>query len=133
MGVAAADRDLPPVGSDPLRPGGRAARRTALRPSTGRGGDVRELTVSTAEEMRALGERLAALLRAGDLMVLTGELGAGKTTLVQGIAAGLGATGPCCHRRSSSPGSTGTAVCRLCTWTRTDLVPGSRSTTSTST
>jgi len=55
---------------------------------------VRELTVSTAEEMRALGERLAALLRAGDLMVLTGELGAGKTTLVQGIAAGLGATGP---------------------------------------
>src|SRR3954451_21904399 len=94
MGAAAADRDLPPVGSDPLRPGGRAARRTAVRPAVGRGGDMRELIVSTAQEMRALGERLAALLRAGDLMVLTGELGAGKTTLVQGIAAGLGATGP---------------------------------------
>src|SRR3954454_10777138 len=52
------------------------------------------LKVETAVQMRALGERLAALLRAGDLMVLTGELGAGKTTLVQGIEARLGAPGP---------------------------------------
>jgi tRNA threonylcarbamoyladenosine biosynthesis protein TsaE len=44
--------------------------------------------------MRALGKRLAADLVAGDLIVLVGELGAGKTTLVQGIAAGLGARGP---------------------------------------
>ena len=53
-----------------------------------------ELTVPTAEDMRALGSQLADELRAGDLVVLTGDLGAGKTTLVQGLAAGLGATGP---------------------------------------
>lgn len=53
-----------------------------------------ELTVPTAEDMRAFGERLAAELRAGDLVVLTGDLGAGKTTLVQGVVAGLGAPGP---------------------------------------
>jgi len=52
------------------------------------------LVVPTAEDMRALGRRLAEELRAGDLVVLTGDLGAGKTTLVQGLAAGLGATGP---------------------------------------
>lgn len=40
-------------------------------------------------EMRAIGERIARALRPGDLVVLTGELGAGKTTLVQGVGAGL--------------------------------------------
>ena len=50
--------------------------------------------VETPEQMRALGQRLAGLLRAGDLVVLTGELGAGKTTLVQGIGAGLGVRAP---------------------------------------
>jgi tRNA threonylcarbamoyladenosine biosynthesis protein TsaE len=55
---------------------------------------VRELTVPTAEDMRALGARVAAELRAGDLVVLTGDLGAGKTTFVQGLAAGLGAPRP---------------------------------------
>ena len=55
---------------------------------------ARELVVETPEEMRALGERLAAQLRAGDLVVLTGELGAGKTTLVQGIGTGLGVRAP---------------------------------------
>ena len=50
--------------------------------------------VSTAAEMRALGRRLAALLRAGDLVILSGGLGAGKTTLTQGIADGLGVRGP---------------------------------------
>ncbi len=44
--------------------------------------------------MRGLGERLAGLLRPGDLVVLTGPLGAGKTTLVQGIGQGLGVRGP---------------------------------------
>jgi tRNA threonylcarbamoyladenosine biosynthesis protein TsaE len=55
---------------------------------------VSELTVPNADDMRALGRRLADDLSAGDLVVLTGDLGAGKTTLVQGIAAGLGAPGP---------------------------------------
>lgn len=52
------------------------------------------LTVPTAEDMRALGRQLADDLAAGDLVVLTGDLGAGKTTFVQGLAAGLGASGP---------------------------------------
>lgn len=43
---------------------------------------------------RALGARLAATLRAGDLVVLSGPLGAGKTALTQGIGAGLGVRGP---------------------------------------
>ena len=52
------------------------------------------LTLPTAEETRAVGERLAPLLRAGDLLVLTGDLGAGKTTLTQGLGDGLGVRGP---------------------------------------
>ncbi|MGI5284171.1 tRNA (adenosine(37)-N6)-threonylcarbamoyltransferase complex ATPase subunit type 1 TsaE [Nonomuraea polychroma] len=44
--------------------------------------------------MRAYGARLAAFLRAGDLVVLSGPLGAGKTTLVQGLAEGLKVRGP---------------------------------------
>jgi tRNA threonylcarbamoyladenosine biosynthesis protein TsaE len=53
-----------------------------------------ELTVASADDMLALGRRLAGLLRPGDLVVLSGALGAGKTTLVQGIGAGLGVRGP---------------------------------------
>ena len=53
-----------------------------------------ELRIATAGDMRDLGRRLAALLRAGDLVILAGPLGAGKTTLVQGIGAGLGVRGP---------------------------------------
>src|SRR5437867_2647363 len=49
------------------------------------------LRTRTAEDTRALGEALAPLLRIHDVLALTGELGAGKTTLVQGIARGLGA------------------------------------------
>jgi tRNA threonylcarbamoyladenosine biosynthesis protein TsaE len=49
--------------------------------------------VATAEQMRTLGRRLSGLLRAGDLVVLSGPLGAGKTTLTQGIGAGLGVRG----------------------------------------
>jgi tRNA threonylcarbamoyladenosine biosynthesis protein TsaE len=52
------------------------------------------LTVSTAAEMRALGRSMATVLRAGDLVILSGGLGAGKTTLTQGIGAGLGVRGP---------------------------------------
>lgn len=50
--------------------------------------------VATAEQMRALGARLAALLGPGDLIVLAGPLGAGKTTLIQGIGVGLDVRGP---------------------------------------
>ncbi|MEV4322639.1 tRNA (adenosine(37)-N6)-threonylcarbamoyltransferase complex ATPase subunit type 1 TsaE [Microbispora rosea] len=53
-----------------------------------------EFRAATAEETRALGARLAALLAPGDLVVLSGPLGAGKTTLVQGIAEGLKVRGP---------------------------------------
>jgi tRNA threonylcarbamoyladenosine biosynthesis protein TsaE len=52
---------------------------------------VRKL--STVAQTRAFGEALAAVLRPGDLVVLSGPLGAGKTTLAQGIGAGLGAAG----------------------------------------
>jgi tRNA threonylcarbamoyladenosine biosynthesis protein TsaE len=47
------------------------------------------VNVSDAEAMRALGRRLAPLLSAGDVVVLNGELGAGKTTFTQGLGAGL--------------------------------------------
>ena len=47
----------------------------------------------TAEDTRAYGEWLAELLRPGDLVILTGDLGAGKTTLTQGIGAGLDVRG----------------------------------------
>jgi tRNA threonylcarbamoyladenosine biosynthesis protein TsaE len=49
--------------------------------------------VPDAEAMRALGESLAAQLRGGDLVVLSGELGAGKTTFTQGIGTGLAVRG----------------------------------------
>jgi tRNA threonylcarbamoyladenosine biosynthesis protein TsaE len=53
-----------------------------------------ELRVPSAAAMRDLGRELAKLLRAGDLVLLSGPLGAGKTTLVQGIGEGLGVRGP---------------------------------------
>jgi tRNA threonylcarbamoyladenosine biosynthesis protein TsaE len=53
-----------------------------------------QVGVPGTAQMRVLGARLAQLLRPGDLVVLTGQLGAGKTTLVQGIGAGLGVRGP---------------------------------------
>jgi len=51
------------------------------------------IEIRTADGMRRLGESLAAVAQPGDLIVLTGELGAGKTTLTQGIGAGLGVAG----------------------------------------
>ncbi|HEY8306411.1 MAG TPA: tRNA (adenosine(37)-N6)-threonylcarbamoyltransferase complex ATPase subunit type 1 TsaE [Lapillicoccus sp.] len=52
------------------------------------------VTLASSEDTHAFGMRLGRLLRAGDLVVLTGGLGAGKTTLTQGIGAGLGVRGP---------------------------------------
>lgn len=51
-------------------------------------------TVADPEAMHALGVRLGAALRTGDLLVLTGPLGAGKTTLARGIGEGLAVRGP---------------------------------------
>ena len=48
-----------------------------------------EMKLATVADTKAFGRRLAGLLRAGDLVLLTGPLGAGKTALVQGIGAGL--------------------------------------------
>jgi tRNA threonylcarbamoyladenosine biosynthesis protein TsaE len=52
------------------------------------------LVLPDTADTEALGERLAAGLRAGDLLVLSGPLGAGKTALVRGLAHGLGVAGP---------------------------------------
>lgn len=49
-----------------------------------------ELDVPTEESMIELGKKLSGKLRSGDLMLLEGELGAGKTTLVRAILRGLG-------------------------------------------
>jgi tRNA threonylcarbamoyladenosine biosynthesis protein TsaE len=53
-----------------------------------------EVILPTADDTRRFGRRLAGLLRAGDLVLLSGGLGAGKTTLTQGIGDGLGVRGP---------------------------------------
>jgi tRNA threonylcarbamoyladenosine biosynthesis protein TsaE len=52
------------------------------------------LTARDVDEMRAVGQEIGRLARPGDLLLLSGELGAGKTTLVQGLGAGLGIRGP---------------------------------------
>ena len=52
-----------------------------------------EVDLPRAADTAALGRRLAGLLRAGDLVLLSGDLGAGKTTLTQGLGAGLGVRG----------------------------------------
>lgn len=57
--------------------------------SAGVEGEVAFVTRST-EETIALGKRLGAVLTEGDVLVLTGDLGAGKTQLTKGIAAGMG-------------------------------------------
>jgi tRNA threonylcarbamoyladenosine biosynthesis protein TsaE len=52
------------------------------------------MKLATVEDTQALGARLAAVARPGDLILLTGPLGAGKTALAQGIGTGLAVTGP---------------------------------------
>ena len=51
------------------------------------------IAVTTADEMHQLGEKLSTQLRAGDLVLVNGPLGAGKTVLAQGVGAGLGIAG----------------------------------------
>jgi len=53
-----------------------------------------ERSAATAEDTRKLAGALAATLEAGDVVILTGELGAGKTTFVQAAAGELGVTAP---------------------------------------
>ena len=57
-----------------------------------------EYISNSAQETEALGERLAARLRPGDVIAYTGDLGAGKTAFTRGLAAGLG-----CKGRVTSP------------------------------
>ncbi|MCO8275754.1 tRNA (adenosine(37)-N6)-threonylcarbamoyltransferase complex ATPase subunit type 1 TsaE [Actinoplanes sp. TRM 88003] len=52
------------------------------------------MKLPTVDDTREFGRRLATILHPGDLVLLTGPLGAGKTALVQGIGAGLEVTGP---------------------------------------
>ncbi len=52
----------------------------------------KSFTTTSQAETIALGERLGRVLEDGDVLVLTGDLGAGKTQLTKGIAAGLGIT-----------------------------------------
>ncbi len=53
-----------------------------------------EFVTGSAERTRALASNLGRLLDGGDVLLLSGELGAGKTTFVQGLAEGLGVTEP---------------------------------------
>ena len=53
-----------------------------------------KLRSSAVEETRDIGERLASLMLPGDVIVLSGDLGSGKTALAQGIGRGLGVEGP---------------------------------------
>ncbi|HEY8801954.1 MAG TPA: tRNA (adenosine(37)-N6)-threonylcarbamoyltransferase complex ATPase subunit type 1 TsaE [Candidatus Dormibacteraeota bacterium] len=53
-----------------------------------------DAVTSSAAETEAIGERLGERLRMGDVVLLTGELGAGKTTFVRGVARGAGSAAP---------------------------------------
>ncbi len=71
----------------------RSVERSAGPADTGGALPSVEVLTRSAEETAGVGRRLAALLRPGDVVVLAGELGAGKTTLAQGLGDGLGVRG----------------------------------------
>jgi tRNA threonylcarbamoyladenosine biosynthesis protein TsaE len=71
----------------------RRERDAAAGAVTAPGGASAKLTVAGPDQMRDLGRRLAKLVRAGDLVLLTGPLGAGKTTLARGLGEGLDVRG----------------------------------------
>ena len=88
--------------------------------------------LTTADDTIALGIRLGSLLRAGDVVVLSGPLGAGKTVLAKGIAAALDVDGPVTSptyvlarehraRRSGSPAMVHVDLYRLLDDTGLDL------------
>ncbi|MFF6993765.1 tRNA (adenosine(37)-N6)-threonylcarbamoyltransferase complex ATPase subunit type 1 TsaE [Streptomyces sp. NPDC008313] len=88
--------EAPAAPRDPAEPTGPtgATEATGTTGVTGpAAGDSAQITVDSPERMRELGLRLAGLLRAGDLVMLNGELGAGKTTLTRGLGEGLGVRG----------------------------------------
>ncbi len=62
---------------------------------------VRRWRTATEEETRRLGEALAAELAPDGMLLLSGDLGSGKTVLAQGVAAGWGSTRARCSRRPS--------------------------------
>ncbi|MFH8881503.1 tRNA (adenosine(37)-N6)-threonylcarbamoyltransferase complex ATPase subunit type 1 TsaE [Streptomyces californicus] len=87
-----------PAGTDPAAPDSAPAASAEHGGPAGGAGAVPEavtvtLTVTSPEQMQELGRRLARLLAPGDLVMLTGELGAGKTTLTRGLGEGLGVRG----------------------------------------
>lgn len=55
---------------------------------------LQEITLANSQETHQLGIKLGCILPAGTVILLSGDLGAGKTTLVQGIGTGLGITDP---------------------------------------
>ena len=95
--------------------------------------DDGQAVLATAEDMIALGERLGAGLRAGDVVVLSGPLGAGKTVLAKGIASALDVDGPVTSptfvlarvhpaRRSGEPAMVHVDVYRLLDHAAADLL-----------
>lgn len=85
--VRVAVDDVPGVeGEDILVPSG--------QPEVQPGAVSHRFEVGEPEDMHSLGVRIGRVLRAGDLVILTGPLGAGKTTLTRGIGEGLGIRGP---------------------------------------